>query len=413
VQRKETQVAKIVSTFIVGLAPLVQSATAQQATSFTFEELHRRTVERRAVDAVIWGLPLVGEDAVKQAAFRDGKATYNDIVWWPKGGGWKNQSPTPNVNTRYIYFFCNTKQDGPAVVELPPAVPGAGFYTIEDAWYVPLVDIGFEGKGGKYLVLPPGYKGDVPAGYIAVRPKTYNTMTLLRSIVASMSEADVSAGNALVQKVKIYPLSKAANPPAQRLLDMTDVMYNGLIPYDETFFSNLARMLNEETVQPADLQMMGMLLPLGIEKGKEFKPDAATVTLLKEAAAEAHAWLVEKAATDTTPWWPGSQWVVPTPPITMPTEFHWQVPNYFDVDSRAIALSQYFCPTAKLGTGSFYFGSFHDHSGSPLEGAVTTGSTSRRTFRCANSGLSPFTAWRRRASSGTHRTSRSARSTKG
>jgi hypothetical protein len=52
----------------------------------------------------------------------------------------------------------------------------------------------------------------------------------------------------------------------------------------------------------------------------------------------------------------------------LPTEFHWEVPNYFDVDSRAIALSQYFCPTAKLGTGSFYFGTFHDHSGNPLEG---------------------------------------------
>lgn len=349
---------------------LAQSATAQSTTSFTPEELHRRTVERRAVDAVIWGLPLVGEDAVKEAAFRDGKATYNDIVWWPKGGGWKNQSPTPNVNTRYMYFFCNTKQDGPVVVELPSAVPGASFYgTIEDAWYVPLVDIGFEGKGGKYLVLPPDYKGDVPAGYTVVRPKTYNTMTLLRSILGSMSEADVSAGNALVQKVRIYPLSKAANPPTQRLLDMTDVMYNGLIPYDETFFTSLAQMLNEETVQPSDQQMMGMLLPLGIEKGKEFKPDAATVPLLKEAAAEAHAWLMDKAATDITPWWAGSQWVVPSPPITMPTAFHWEVPNYFDVDSRAIALSQYFCPTAKLGTGSFYFGAFHDHSGSPLEGS--------------------------------------------
>src|SRR5450759_14983 len=44
-----------------------------------------RTVYRRAVDAVIWGLPLVGEDAVKQAAFREGNANYNDIVWWPKG----------------------------------------------------------------------------------------------------------------------------------------------------------------------------------------------------------------------------------------------------------------------------------------------------------------------------------------
>ena len=76
-------------------------------------------LDRRAVEAVIWGLPLVGQHAVRQAAFRDGKANYNDIVWWPKGS-WKNQSPTPNVNTRYMYFFINTKQDGPVVVELPP-----------------------------------------------------------------------------------------------------------------------------------------------------------------------------------------------------------------------------------------------------------------------------------------------------
>jgi hypothetical protein len=361
--------AKFVSAFIIGLLLLTQSAVAQTTTSLSSEELHRRTVQRRAVDAVIWGLPLVGEDTVKQAYFRDGKANYNDIVWWPKGGGWKNQSPTPNVNTRYMYFFCNTKQDGPVVVELPPAVPGASFYgTIEDAWYVPQVDIGFEGKGGKYLVLPPDYTGDVPTEYIAVHPKTYNTMTLLRSILTSLTEADVRAGDALVHQVKIYPLSKAGNPPAQRYLDMTEVMYNGLVKYDETFFASLARVLNEETVQSRDLEMMGMLLPLGIERGKDFKPDAATVAVLKEAAAEALAWLMDKAATDTTPWWPGSQWVVPTPPITMPTEFHWEVANYFDVDSRGIALAQYFCPTAKLGTGSFYFGTFHDHNGNPLQG---------------------------------------------
>ena len=354
---KTTHRQNLLAATLVGALAFSADCTTTQAQTLTSAELNRRTVERRAVDAVIWGLPLVGEDAVKQAAFRDGKASYNDIVWWPKGGSWKNQSPTPNVNTRYMYFFINTKQDGPVVVELPPAVNGASFYgTIEDAWYVPLVDIGFEGKGGKYLVLPPDYKGKVPDGYTVVRPKTYNTMTLLRSILASLSEADVQAGNELVSKVRIYPLSKAGNPPAQRLLDMTDVMYNGLIAYDETFFTSLARVLNEETVQPRDLQMMGMLLPLGIEKGKEFKPDAATVALLKAAAAEAHAWLMDKAATDVTPWWPEANGSCPTPPITVPTGFKWEMPNYFGVDARGIALSQYFCPTAKLGTGSFYFG---------------------------------------------------------
>ena len=77
-------------------------------------------------------------------------------------------------------------------------------------------------------------------------------------------------------------------------------MFNGLVHYDASFFTSLARMVNEETVQPRDLAMMGMLLPLGIEKGKEFKPDAATVTQLNSAAAEAHAWLMDRATKDGT-----------------------------------------------------------------------------------------------------------------
>jgi hypothetical protein len=76
------------------LAITLASLTTIQAQTSTGSELNRRMVERRAVDAVIWGLPLVGEDAVKQAYFHDGKANYNDIVWWPKGGEWMNQSPT-------------------------------------------------------------------------------------------------------------------------------------------------------------------------------------------------------------------------------------------------------------------------------------------------------------------------------
>jgi hypothetical protein len=60
-------------------------------------------------------------------------------------------------------------------------------------------------------------------------------------------------------------------------------------------------MLNEEPMPPRDLEMMGMLLPLGIERGKDFKPDAAMVAQLKSAAAEVHAWLMEKRITYITP----------------------------------------------------------------------------------------------------------------
>jgi hypothetical protein len=118
--------------------------------------------------------------------------------------------------------------------------------------------------------------------------------------------------------------------------------------------------------------MMGMLLPLGIEKGKDFKPDAAMTAALNSAAQEAQAYLVEglpRSSTDQ--FWPDRNWVIPTPPIGVTTLFKWEEANYFDVDSRGIALASFFGPTASLGKGSFYLTSFVDASGQPLRGENT------------------------------------------
>ena len=360
------------ATNLITLATLTVLTLNVSAKDFSSEELQQRMLERRAVEAVIWGMPIVSLDALRQAYFRDGNAKYGDIIWWPKGASWKNQSLTPNTSVRYLYVFFNTKDDGPVVLDLPPAANGASFLgTIADAWQVPLTDVGFEGNGGKYLVLPPDYTGEVPAGYIPVRSKTYNTFTGIRSILASNSEEDEQKGDALVKQIKIYPLAKAGNPPAQRFMGMTDIMYDGLVHYDESIYTSLARMLNEEPVQPQDLQMMGILLPLGIEKGKDFKPDAATVAQLNSAAAEAHAWLLAQVPTFVMNWWPSSQWKVPIAAIAVQTGFKWTVANYFDIDSRGIGFSTFFLPPAKLGKGSFYLGANFDSSGQPLRGENT------------------------------------------
>jgi len=147
-------------TSVVIVMLLARSSRAQEPEHLSSEQLAKRTIHRRAVDAAIWGQPIVSFDAMRQAYFRDAKANYNDVIWWPKGAGWKNQSLTVNTSVRYLYFFFNTRNDGPVVLELPGAIDGAGFFgTITDAWFVPLVDIGSQGedngKGGKYLVLPP------------------------------------------------------------------------------------------------------------------------------------------------------------------------------------------------------------------------------------------------------------------
>ena len=65
---------KAASAFIISLAMVAQSATAQGTATFTSEELNHRTIERRAVDAIIWGVPIVSLDVMRQAYFRDGKA---------------------------------------------------------------------------------------------------------------------------------------------------------------------------------------------------------------------------------------------------------------------------------------------------------------------------------------------------
>src|SRR5208337_1869452 len=167
---------KLASAVFIGLLLLAHPAAAQTAKAFTPQELASRTVYRRAVDAIIWGVPAVNLDMMRQAYFRDGKASYNDIVWWPKGGTWKNQSLDVDTSVRYLYIFSNTQNDGPMVLDLPPAVGRAQFLgTIMDSWQVPLVDVGVDGKGGKYLILPPDYSGETPAGYIPLRPKTYGS----------------------------------------------------------------------------------------------------------------------------------------------------------------------------------------------------------------------------------------------
>ena len=342
------------------------------AKAFSPEELQQRMVERRAVDAVVWGAPAVTLDMMRQAYFRDAEAKYNDIVWWPKGAGWQNQSLDVDTSVRYLYVFSNTKNDGPIVLDLPAAIPQAKFLgTILDMWQVPLTDIGVGGKGGKYLILPPDYKDEVPAGYIPLQPKTYNSYMLIRSILASRSEADVRAGDALVQQIKVYPLSQAGNPPKPHFVDMTDKLYNAVVPYDDSFYESLARVINEEPVQSRDLEMMGTLLPLGLEKGKEFNPDPATRTLLKDAAAEAQAWLIEGIISTCERFWPDGKWNIPAPPIAIKTEFLWEAPTYFDVDARGITLASFFGPVAKLGAGSFYLNTYFDKSGGQLSGENT------------------------------------------
>jgi hypothetical protein len=100
----------------LGLIWTVVSAEAQQ---FSADQIARRATERRAIEAVIWGMPAVNYDLMLQEMLKLGGKP-NQIVYWSRLPDWKNQTLTPNPDAIYLMPFINTKDVGPVVIEIPP-----------------------------------------------------------------------------------------------------------------------------------------------------------------------------------------------------------------------------------------------------------------------------------------------------
>ena len=73
---------------------------------------------------------------------------------------------------------------GPIVVETPPLSLGV----IDDMWFRWAIDFGLpgpdRGEGGKYLLVPPGYTGDLPdSGFHVVQLRTTRAVMLGREFL--------------------------------------------------------------------------------------------------------------------------------------------------------------------------------------------------------------------------------------
>jgi hypothetical protein len=353
------------------MATRTAQTRARAEKALTSADLAERALQRRAVEAAIWGMPIVSVDAMRQAFFGAG-AKYGDFVYLSKPADWNLQITTPNSSSLYCYFNYTIK-DGPVVLDFPAAVGAGLFGSILDAWQTPLADVGpageDEGKRGRYLLLGPDFKGQPPPGYFAVRSATYNGYGVLRAIPATRSDEDVAKALALVKQLRIYPFSQAANSTAPRYIDIAGKLFDGIVRMDDTFFDSLARMVNEEPVQTRDLATMGQLRSLGIEKGREFKPDVSMRAILKNAAAEAKKTFMD-ATTSITPYWPQSNWGSPAYAITgAQTAFTYQTTDLLNVDDRG-AMFFFACAAPKhLGAATLYLNGSRDHAGALLDGS--------------------------------------------
>jgi hypothetical protein len=335
-------------------------------------DISERSVHRRAVEAVIWSMPLMNFKAMRDAQ-KDLGAGFNDISYYSKIQTWQFQIATPNDTTPYIMSFWNL-EDGPVVFELPPSTDDVGIFgTLMDSWHRPLEDVGAKGydkgEGGKYLFLPPGYEGNVPAGYIPLQQQTYQGYTIMRPIIADSSDANLEKAVAFAKTIKVYSLADAGKPSKTRYVDIYGRLFDGIIKFDADFFAGLNDIVQEEHFAEHDLSMMGLLKTIGIEKGGEYSVDGRRNLILESAATEAHEYLINRYHTELLPpYYDGKEWTSIVPDGTVQTGFSFIFPDYLDYDARG-ALYYAVCTSAKnLGAATFYVTTAKDDTGEWLDG---------------------------------------------
>jgi hypothetical protein len=359
---------------LVGSLPTLQAQENKDHAPFTAVQLAERALHRRAVEAVIWGMPAVNYELMLREAIANG-AKPNQVVYWSKPVNEKDQTLTPNPDTIYFNPFYDTS-GGPMVLELPPAdVNNVIVGSFDVAWQNALADVGpageDKGKGGKYLILPPGYKKKVPDGYIVLTSETIRGFVILRSNFKSRSPADIESAVAHGKRVKFYPLG--GDRESTVYVDVYEKPFDATIPYDATFFELLNRFVQAEPWLTRDKAMIDVLKTIGIEKGKPFNPDEKTKRILSDAVREAHEVIsLRYEAGFVPPFFAGTHWGVPIPPETrdgLSTMF--ADPNQYGVDGRAVMYHMaYFSPKV-FGGGQFYLVNISDRSGKPLEGSKT------------------------------------------
>ena len=354
---------------------LLCAATSAPAQNVSADDLARRSIERRAVEAVIWGMPAVNYDLMLQEMLNKTNGKVGEVIYWGRPLDWHNQTLTPNPDALYFIAFFNTK-DGPVVLDLPPGNANGSFNAnIVTVWQAPLEDAGLlgydKGAGAKYLILPPGYAGAKPEGYVALQSDTFGGYMLFRANLKSHGDADVQASIAYGKRMKVYPLAQAANPPATVFTDVKDILFDSTIRYDASFFEHLDRIVQSEPWLDRDRVMIDQLKSLGIEKGKPFSPDDAAKPLLTPAVREAGAALEQKYDAGLPPFFSEtSRWTYPVPldiPKAMANAF--SDPNEYPVDSRGLVYTYAFVGIKHLGVGQFYSISIRDKDGDGFDGA--------------------------------------------
>lgn len=253
----------------------------------------------RGTEAFLNAIPMASMEGLRRGLAEAGAEHYYQV---PTADKLMDSDPfflTGNTSTVYATPFIDLRE-GPMVIEIPA---GAGPGTLNDAFFRFVIDMGApgpdRGKGGKYLILPPDYKGDLegPIGgkkqrvngedYFVTQSPSYVNWIALRGFLV---DGKPDAANKMWREgLKIYPLSKADNPPAMEFVSISKKAMNTIHANNFNFYLEINEVVQREPLGFLDPEIRGLLASIGIEKGKEFSPDARMKATLTEAVAVANA----------------------------------------------------------------------------------------------------------------------------
>ena len=242
----------------------------------TVEKVFDNLDFQRGVQAYLTALPAFSIEAFRRSYTKFGPVNQTVLIS-EQLLDLKSLFLTANATPPYTVLYLDTK-DGPLVLEIPPAVLGP----MDDAWFRWVSDVGFtgpdKGAGGKYLLLPPGYTGEVPEGYFVARSRTFGQLLFFRTF---LKEGDPKPGvDTVIKKLRVYPLSRAANPPEMKFVNISGEAFNTIGPSDYSAFEYLNRVIQDEPNDAMDTDTLGVFAAIGIEKGKPFAPDARMKKIL-------------------------------------------------------------------------------------------------------------------------------------
>ncbi|WP_298536864.1 DUF1254 domain-containing protein [uncultured Algibacter sp.] len=263
-----------------------------------------------AVDAYTKGIQIASMEAMKKGILSFGPANSTALIFEELMDS-KALFLTANTTSVYMTSWLELG-DEPMVIETPPDVLGI----IDDHYFKYVADFGRLGpdrsKGGKFLILPPNYKGDVPQGYFVSKANTYGHWVIWRGF---QKDGDPQpAVLATKNTFKIYPLSQKNNPPKMNFINVSGKTFNTIHQMDERIYDEINDVIQSEPAIGENAEILGSLAAIGIKKGEDFNPDERMQRLLKEASKIGSAIVRTQMAKPRSEYlfkFPNTQWLNP------------------------------------------------------------------------------------------------------